>query len=54
MTDSSSQIWENVPSPFCGISSDDLKIQTTGNVIKVLEKGDAVTRAGFEQPPTDA
>jgi len=53
MTDSSSQIWENVPSPFCGISSDDLKIQTTGNVIKVLENGDSVTRAGFEQAPTD-
>jgi len=53
MTDSSSQIWENVPSPFCGISSDDLKIQATGNVIKVLENGDAVTRAGFEQAPTD-
>ena len=53
MTDSSSQIWENVPSPFCGISSDDLKIQATGNVIKVLENGDAVTRAGFEQVPTD-
>ena len=53
MTDSSSQIWENVPSPFCGISSDDLKIQATGNVIKVLENGDAVTQAGFEQQPTD-
>ncbi len=53
MTDSSSQIWENVPSPFCGISSDDLKIQATGNDIKVLENGDAVTIAGFEQPPSD-
>ncbi|MCX7111281.1 MAG: formylmethanofuran dehydrogenase subunit B [Proteobacteria bacterium] len=53
MTDSSSQIWENVPSPFCGISSDDLKIQVTGNGIKVLEHGDAVTQAGFEQPITD-
>ena len=50
MTDSSSQIWENVPSPFCGISSDDLKIQTTGHLVKVLAHGDAVTIAGFEQP----
>jgi formylmethanofuran dehydrogenase subunit B len=53
MTDSNSQIWENVPSPFCGISSDDLKIRVTGNTIKVLEHGDAVTIAGFEQAITD-
>ena len=53
MTDSSSQIWENVPSPFCGIASDDLKIQVTGNEIKVLANGDAITVAGFEQPITD-
>jgi len=54
MTDSNPQIWENVPSPFCGIASDDLKIQATGADIKVLEHGDAVTVAGFEQPATDA
>ena len=53
MTDSNPQIWENVPSPFCGISSDDLTIQATGTVIKVLEHGDAVTVAGFEQAATD-
>jgi len=53
MTDSSSQIWENVPSPFCGIASDDLTVQAAGNAIKVLEHGDAVTAAGFEQPATD-
>ncbi len=53
MTDSNTQIWENVPSPFCGIASDDLKIQAVGSVIKVLEQGDAVTVAGFEQPATD-
>jgi formylmethanofuran dehydrogenase subunit B len=53
MTDSNTQIWENVPSPFCGICSDDLKIQATGNTIKVLEQGDAVTVAGFEQASTD-
>ena len=53
MTENSSQIWENVPSPFCGISSDDLRIQVTGNDIKVLDHGDAVTTAGFEQALTD-
>ncbi len=53
MTDSSTQVWENVPSPFCGIASDDLKIQVNGSQIKVLEHGDAVTVAGFEQPLGD-
>ena len=53
MTESSSQIWEDVPSPFCGIGSDDLKIQVQGTQIKVLENGDAITIAGFEQPLTD-
>ncbi|MBS1212599.1 MAG: formylmethanofuran dehydrogenase subunit [Proteobacteria bacterium] len=49
MTDSSTRVWENVPSPFCGIASDDLKIQVSGTQLKVLENGDAVTVAGFEQ-----
>ena len=53
MTDSSTQVWENVPSPFCGIASDDLKIRVAGNAIKVLENGDSITVAGFEQPVTD-
>lgn len=53
MTDSTTQVWENVPSPFCGIASDDLKIQVQGLNLKVLENGDAVTIAGFEQPITD-
>lgn len=53
MTESSTQVWENVPSPFCGIASDDLKIQVQGTQVKVLENGDAVTIAGFEQPVTD-
>ena len=48
-----SQILENVPSPFCGIASDDLKVRVADNEIKVLENGDAVTIAGFEQPATD-
>ncbi len=43
-------VWEHVPSPFCGIGSDDLKIRVSGSRIEVLENGDAVTRAAFEQP----
>jgi formylmethanofuran dehydrogenase subunit B len=53
MTDSKPQIWENVPSPFCGIASDDLTIQATGGSVKVLGHGDPVTVAGFEQPVGD-
>jgi len=53
MTDSSTQIWENVPSPFCGIASDDLTIQASGSEIKVLANGDPVTSAGFEQAVGD-
>ena len=53
MSDSTPKVWENVPSPFCGIASDDLKIQVTGNQLKVLENGDVITLAGFEQPLTD-
>ncbi|BBL76905.1 formylmethanofuran dehydrogenase subunit B [Methylomagnum ishizawai] len=50
---SPSQIFENVPSPFCGIASDDLKIEVSGQRLKVLERGDAVTLAGFESPIAD-
>jgi formylmethanofuran dehydrogenase subunit B len=53
MADSSSQVWENVPSPFCGIASDDLTVQVDGNQIRVTGHGDAVTIAGFEQPIAD-
>ncbi|HYE35986.1 formylmethanofuran dehydrogenase subunit B [Methylocaldum sp.] len=45
--------FENVPSPFCGIASDDLKIEVEGRQVKVLNNGDAVTIPGFEQPITD-
>ena len=48
-----SRIYENVPSPFCGIASDDLRIEVSGHLLKVLEHGDAVTQPGFEQPITD-
>lgn len=47
------QIFENVPSPFCGIASDDLKIEVSGQVVKVVANGDAVTRPGFESPIAD-
>ncbi len=53
MIESSTQVWENVPSPFCGIASDDLKIRVDGNAIKILENADPVTAAGFEQPMGD-
>lgn len=53
MTDGTARIWENVTSPFCGIASDDLKIEVSGATVRVLENGDAVTRQGFEQPVGD-
>jgi formylmethanofuran dehydrogenase subunit B len=47
------RIFENVPSPFCGIASDDLKIEVSGTNLKVLENGDAVTVPGFERAVAD-
>lgn len=44
---------ENVPSPFCGIASDDLLIEVDGSSVRILEHGDAVTRPGFEAPVGD-
>jgi formylmethanofuran dehydrogenase subunit B len=46
-------VWENVPSPFCGIASDDLTIEVQGTRLRVLANGDAVTRPAFEQAITD-
>lgn len=46
-------IWQDVPSPFCGIASDDLKIKVDGVTVSILENGDDVTRKGFETPITD-
>jgi len=46
-------IWQDVPSPFCGIASDDLKIKVNGNTVSILENGDAVTKVGFETPISD-
>ena len=50
---STATVWHEVASPFCGIASDDLTIEVNGNIVKVLENGDAVTRPGFETPITD-
>ncbi|MCK4840304.1 MAG: formylmethanofuran dehydrogenase subunit B [Methylococcales bacterium] len=42
-----------VPSPFCGIGSDDLTIQVDGINIKVVENGCSVNTPAFEQSITD-
>ncbi|PCJ32224.1 MAG: formylmethanofuran dehydrogenase subunit B [Gammaproteobacteria bacterium] len=46
-------IWQEVPSPFCGIASDDLTIKVEGNTLSILENGDAITKKGFETPLGD-
>jgi formylmethanofuran dehydrogenase subunit B len=46
-------VFENIPSPFCGIASDDLKIEVEGLAVRVVENGDAVSCKGYEQPITD-
>lgn len=46
-------VWQEVPSPFCGIASDDLTIKVAGNNVSVMAHGDAVTKKGFETPITD-
>lgn len=43
----------DVPSPFCGIGSDDLKVRVDGGSLKVLENGCDVNTPAFEQPLTD-
>ena len=42
-----------VPSPFCGIGTDDLIIQVDGISLKVIENGCAVNTPAFEQTITD-
>lgn len=46
-------VWQEVPSPFCGIASDDLTIKVKGNKVSVMAHGDAVTKKGFETPIAD-
>ncbi|MDD5319046.1 MAG: formylmethanofuran dehydrogenase subunit B [Methylococcales bacterium] len=42
-----------VPSPFCGIGTDDLIIRVDGVSLKVIENGCAVNTPAFEQAITD-
>jgi formylmethanofuran dehydrogenase subunit B len=42
-----------VPSPFCGIGTDDLTVQVDGVALKVTANGCAVNTPAFEQPITD-
>lgn len=42
-----------VPSPFCGIGTDDLTIRVDGVSLKVIENGCAVNTPAFEQPIID-
>ncbi|MGZ8195930.1 MAG: formylmethanofuran dehydrogenase subunit B [Methylosarcina sp.] len=42
-----------VPSPFCGIGTDDLAVQVDGVALKVTTNGCAVNTPAFEQPITD-
>ena len=54
MTESTStKVFANVPSPFCGIASDDLWIEASGQQLKVTRNGDAITTPAFEQPLGD-
>ena len=43
-----------VPSPFCGIGTDDLIIQVDDLAVKVIENGCAVNTPAFEQTMTDS
>lgn len=42
-------VFNEVPSPFCGVGTDDLSIQVDGQIVTVVEHGCAVNSAGFEQ-----
>jgi formylmethanofuran dehydrogenase subunit B len=42
-----------VPSPFCGVGTDDLTIQVDGASLKVINNGCAVNTPAFEQPLAD-
>ena len=46
-------VWQEVPSPFCGIASDDITIKVDGMAVTVVENSDPVVKAGFETPMTD-
>ncbi len=42
-----------VPSPFCGIGTDDLVVQVDGVKLKVIDNGCAINTPAFEQPLGD-
>lgn len=42
-----------VPSPFCGMGTDDLKIRVDGTTLQVTENGCAVNTPAFQQPISD-
>ena len=42
-----------VPSPFCGIGSDDLTVEVDGNTISIIKNGCNVNTPAFEQKMTD-
>ena len=42
-----------VPSPFCGVGTDDLSIRVTGTSIQVIENGCPVNTPAFEQALSD-
>ncbi|PPC91514.1 MAG: formylmethanofuran dehydrogenase subunit B, partial [Methylobacter sp.] len=42
-----------VPSPFCGVGTDDITVNVDGTVIKVTANGCAVNTPGFEQQLTE-
>ncbi len=48
-----SELFENVTCPFCGILCDDLEISRTGNTLKILKNGCGQACAGFERSLPD-
>lgn len=49
-----SEQFENVTCPFCGILCDDLEISRTGSTLKILKNGCSGARSGFERTLPDA
>jgi formylmethanofuran dehydrogenase subunit B len=50
----STELFENVTNPFCGTLPDDLTVERTAKGLKVLDRGDGKSVAGFERklPPS--
>jgi formylmethanofuran dehydrogenase subunit B len=43
------EVYENVPNPFCGMLCDDLVVERSGKGLKILKNGGEASRAGFER-----